>query len=164
MPEVNSASNWKPTANMGDLPVVIILNGSHLLIWDNHLLFTHGILLCTLSPYFKSHLRTSSTDFLGPFAYQIHSLTALKNRSVCEKNSGFSSQVNVTISKTHIPLPREFTIKFPWGSYTTPQSALDLYLLEESVASFLSGLNNIFRGILSYNNHLFILQSIYQLL
>lgn len=103
-------------------------------------------------------------DFLGPFAYQIHSLTALKNRSVREKNSGFGSQVNVTISKAHIPLPQEFTIKLPWGSYPTPQSALDLYLLEESAASFLSGLNEIFRGILSYNNHLFILESIYQLL
>ena len=67
----HTASNWKPTANigylqriqvnMGDLPIVIILNGSRLLIWDNHLLFTHGILLCTSSPDFKSHLRTSST-------------------------------------------------------------------------------------------------------
>lgn len=116
--------------------------------------------------YFESRFQASlENKFYLPwifwdfffFAYQIPSLTALKNRSVCEKNSGFSSQVNVTISKAHVPLPQEFTIKLPWGSYTTPESALDL-------ASFLSGLKEIFRGSLSYNTHLFLLESIHQLL
>lgn len=42
-------------------------------------------------------------DFLGPFSYQIHSPSALKNTFPFEKNSDFSSEVNVTISMAHAP-------------------------------------------------------------
>lgn len=74
-----------------------------------------------------------SDHFLIKYILLLH----WKTRSIFEKNSGFSSQVNVTISLAHTPPSlRNTQLNSPGGSYTTPQSTLVLHLTRRTYGLF----------------------------